>query len=209
MKRAILLAAFLTVIQSASGVVVWSGLSGQQNIPIPVSTSGGSVGDEIYISLGGAAPALNADYSTHHVAFSFGGFLIRNSTAFQPARTGPGNMDAVRNLLFGTLVDGSLTYATGNGVSDGHVGFAPAEFPNGGTGFLGFEWTSGGETRYGWMEVELTNNQDDGGSFDPTIVQWAYESQPGSAIQVGTIPEPGVSLLVVLGGLRLLRRRRR
>jgi MYXO-CTERM domain-containing protein len=210
MKRLILLTLLCAGIQQAPGVVVWSGFDGLLDIPIPVSTAGGSVGDEIYLPIGGGTAALNADYTSHDVAFSFGGFLIRNSSVFQPARNGAGNTDAIRSLALGTLVDSSLSYATGNGVSDGHLGSGPDQFPNGGTGYLGFAWTSEGLTRYGWMELMLTNNQDDGAAFDPTVVQWAYESQPGTPIQVGTIPEPGSVLLAVLGAghLLLVRRRR-
>lgn len=58
------------------------------------------------------------------------------------------------------------------------------------------------DIHFGWIRLEIG---DDAGVR--SIVEYAYEDQPGVAIGAGVIPEPATLTLVALSGLVLLRRR--
>lgn len=78
------------------------------------------------------------------------------------------------------------------------------------TGFFGFRFTSGPDTYYGWGVMTLDGQF--GGGF--RIDEAYYESTPGAAITVGTIPEPrqvatGLAALALgAAGVRRWRRTR-
>jgi hypothetical protein len=72
-------------------------------------------------------------------------------------------------------------------------------------GYIGVKfYDSGAALHYGWIQFN-------GGLASGTIVDWAYESKPDTAIQAGAVPEPaqaGVALgLLALGaaGVRRMR----
>lgn len=82
--------------------------------------------------------------------------------------------------------------------------FDTAEAQSGGdpTDFVGVALDLNGNTHYGY--VEILSSGFNGG----TVVGFAYETEPDTAIIAGAIPEPS-SLLMAFGGLTILLRRRR
>lgn len=73
-------------------------------------------------------------------------------------------------------------------------------------GIYGLRFTSGGQTHYGWADLSGSVRLPIWATL--TLSQWAYESQAGSSIVAGAVPEPATLalLLPVIGGM-LLRRR--
>ena len=74
-------------------------------------------------------------------------------------------------------------------------------FTPGVEGYIAFVIDVEGTPNYGWMRVTLN----DDGSIG-TIHDWAYSTDAG--FTVGQIPEPSTLILLLLGSLGLLRRRR-
>jgi hypothetical protein len=72
--------------------------------------------------------------------------------------------------------------------------------------YVGVQFEIGGNTHYGWVEVEVPFRGVNGG----TIRSFAYETQPGVPILAGAVPEPSALLLLTSGlALPLCRRWRR
>ena len=121
------------------------------------------------------------------INFFFGGAGIANSPAFQPARSGTANLDAIVKFQAGTLVSEFLNYSSGFGGSGDdhqHIGTAVTQFQPDQEGYLGFEFTRNGSasTLHGWMRVVLNY----GGMAGPVIRDWAYDDSGGS-INIGRI----------------------
>ncbi len=101
------------------------------------------------------------------------------------------------------------------GVPSGYGGFAAGGTNTGGggrlsqsRGFMGFQFSIAGQTRYGWLDVEVrpaTAAANSGGIF---FFGGAYEDS-GASIQTGQIPAPGAVGAMALGAVGLLRRSRR
>lgn len=148
---------------------------------------------------------------TWDVNLFFGGAGIANSDTFQPVTVAGATNAAVLKLSGGDTVSASSTFpplSPGYSGSTGHMGGGAGQWLNGeSTGYIGFRMTPAsfsinapGTIIYGWMHVTL---QDDGSAG--TIHSWAWETS-GDPI---TIPEPGSTVLLGLGALTLLMRRRR
>jgi len=94
-------------------------------------------------------------------------------------------------------------------LNDGSAqGYANNGFEDGVPGRFGFEFVSGGTTKYGWAELQV----DYSGPSQLTISEWAYE-ESGAPILLGTIapvPEPGsgAGLALLAMGAAGIRRRR-
>jgi MYXO-CTERM domain-containing protein len=75
---------------------------------------------------------------------------------------------------------------------------------------VGFRFDSGAGLQYGWASMQLDFN---GGQTALTIHQWAYESEPDTAVTAGQVDAPASGLaaltLVGLGAAGLRRHRRR
>jgi MYXO-CTERM domain-containing protein len=104
---------------------------------------------------------------------------------------------ALANLSVGTLIDGSSGTFSGFGAS--------TNLTLNGTSIVGFRFTLDGGTHYGWFRVSLSDTY---AGQPRSIVDWAYESVAGAAIDAGAIPAPGAVALLGLAGLAGSRRRR-
>jgi hypothetical protein len=104
-------------------------------------------------------------------------------------------------------------YMTDKSYTSVVTGFAAASggWTLGDVGYFGFKFTSGGNTYYGWGELDLH-----AGGF--TITQAYYNNTPGAAITAGdttggggAIPEPSTCALALLaaGGVAAYKGRRR
>ena len=173
-----------------------------QDIPIPTTYAGVSVDLET-----GATSNTLKGISGGDMNFVLGGAGISNdadetasSPTWQPVRVGTGNTDILQNLGIGTEVGpGSLT-ATGFGGSTDNF----TTFTSGTRGYLGFSVVLEDATvAYGWTEVTLQSDNTPG-----MIHAWAYDDT-GASIAVGAVPEPTHPLLLALGLLTSILRRRR
>lgn len=181
--------------------------SGVQNVPIPVNPPAvGLEGVYLNIATGATTGAFPLDWSTAPwINPFFGGVNIANSALLRPIITGT---DQILNLALGTTIDGTSNFVAGESGSAAHIGPAANQFQLGIPGLIGltFQTTVGGPSFYGWIRL-AANNTGPG-----TIVDWAYESTPGTAVRAGVaaaVPEPGSALAGMVVGLVALTRRNR
>lgn len=81
------------------------------------------------------------------------------------------------------------------------------------TGYLGFEFVSHSQTYFGWAHLKVTASGIYGDGETGYISEFAYETDPNTAIKAGeTAGEPGTPALVLMAlgalGLGALRKRR-
>ncbi len=198
MKAITTLASLALATASTNAAIVWSGI-------VDIDIPGGLDGVYINIGTGDFQTAADDSFAVTDLNFYTGGFALRSSGDFLPARTGILGTDAIVNLALGSEVDSSLSFApAGVGVSNTHMGTGSGQFEAGQEGYLGFIFAeNGGPEYYGWMRATLTNNG------IGSVHEWAFEnSSSGAPITVGAVPEPSTALLVVLGCAGLFRRRR-
>ncbi len=194
MNRRLLVIAVALVIHNATpfvdAAVIYRGL---QNIAIPTDFTG------VYLNIDNGTTGF-AEFTGWDINPFFGGTGVSNSAAFQPARAGTSNGDRIISLGTGVTVNGSLLYATGEGGSAGHLGVGANFFGIGQEAYMGFRFTTDGNTGpyYGWMRVFFTANTPGG-----VIKDWAYENS-GTATQTGNVlqapPVSGVSTVTLSGG---------
>lgn len=186
---------------SAQSAVIYSGI---QNIAIATTFDG------TYVDVENTNNATNHSSSTitgWDVNLFFGGVGEFNQSNFQPVRLlGSDPFSAMQNLTLGTLISAASTFATGDGgsgdVGSEHVGFGVGQFQPNVDGYIGFRLNG---TNYGWMRVSLTF--DDPGAL---IKDWAYDDT-GASIFAGmlSVPEPSRALLLMVGAIGAIFRRRR
>lgn len=193
------------------------------------SDPGGTPGDVTGNPASGDFTVSYSEPADWDVNFFFGGAIIAHSTTFQPYRadgSDTGNLSAIHKMTSGTTIDGSTvgvsqvdstgpTYNLGgSGTTTGgdingnqsptHISATPSatQFTSGGgdTGYIAFVLNPDTTPLYGWIQVTLADNGSTG-----AILDWAYSDQP---LDVGTIPEPSSSILLLLSSLALLRRKR-
>jgi len=175
-----------------------------QDIPIPTTFAGVTVDLE-----SGLVSNDLAGFSAGDANFLLGGLGVTNdadedSTApsWQPVRSAASNTDPIVSLGIGAVVSGGVLVGNDFGASGGSNSHFPA-FPSGTPGYIGFQLELDDATLVnGWMEVTLQDDNTPG-----IIHQWAFEDS-GASIRVGQIPEPGQTVLSLLG-LTLLALRRR
>ena len=164
--------AALTAAPPTHATTIYSNL---QDITIPTNFAG------VYLDIDTGATGTSS-FTGWDINPFFGGSAIGNSAAFQPVRIGTSNLDRVLNLTPGTVIAGSLTYASGFGGSGNsgheHMGVGGDQFQVGSEGYLGFKFTlnGGGGAKYGWMRVTLTNN-----AAGALIRDWGYDDAGGTS----------------------------
>lgn len=200
MKPVSFIVLFTSVCSAQSALV----FSDPQNIPIPTSFTGVSI-DLFNATHFNGDPA--ADWSDSQVNFFRGGDGIFSGPRFLPIRSGTEASDPVIALSVGITIDDTFPVGpVGNGVSQGHLGLAPDQFPNNQEAYLGFQidLTGTGDFSYGYMRVTLTD-----GTSPGIIHDWTYSDTPGQAITITAIPEASTPAFLSLLGIILLSQRRR
>ncbi len=189
----------------ADAVVIYSGAN--QNV---VNT------EDIYhcpISLFGS-PATWDDLNVRATVFGDAYWILNFEPSYgSQVRFALLSDDAIKRFGAGVTVDGSLLWPVGNVSStfSYYDGGGYGEFLNA-TGYTGIRMTNGPDVYYGWMQVAVANY--DNTNITGTLIDWAYQSTPNTAILTGdigsSVPEPSRALLL-LGGLMgmMLRRWRR
>ncbi|MBX7209168.1 MAG: PEP-CTERM sorting domain-containing protein [Verrucomicrobiaceae bacterium] len=200
MKHLVALIFFLVLAaQPSRAVIVYSGI---QDIPVP------NTNDGVYLNIatGAATGTYPADWNSKPYFNPFyGGVAIATSDLFLPVITGA---DQVLNLPFGSLIDPSLSYTTGESGSGTHVGGGAGQFTLAFEGYVGYKFktTISGPEYYGWARIVIEN------SGSGLIRDWAYNDSDGIGILTGMLleaPEPGrTSLLFAAVACAALRRRR-
>lgn len=172
------------------------------NSPIPLNFDG------VYLNpwTGATAGTQPGDWNTAPwLNPFFGGVDFGNGDLARPVFTGA---DQIVNLAAGTLIDGSSNFVAGESGSSTHVGPALNQFQLGVPGIVGFTFqpTIGGNVYYGWASMTFSN------SGPGTIHSYAYDNTPNTGILAGDtlgIPEPSRALLLLLGLMGAVGRRRR
>lgn len=188
---------FLHAAAPAHGAIVASGV---QNLAIPETFIPG-----IYVNVltNATSGSLPSDFDTAPwIGFDLGGIDISNGDALRPVISGSSR---VINLPATSSVGSPSNLPVGANFSELHTGPAPDQFQLLTVGYVGFGFspTVGAPVQYGWAKI-TANNAGPG-----TIHEWAYESVPGTSIQVGAVPEPAGAgfVLLALGGFWLRRSR--
>jgi hypothetical protein len=176
-------ALMLAAVPARAGVPVNVIYSGLQNLSIPQSLGG------LYLDVVSGTTSIGS------------------SDLLRPNITGSSQ---VLNLAVSTVIDSSRTYAAAESGSTTHVGAGGTQFQLGAQGLLGFvmQKTTGGPLFYGWMRIIIDN------TGSGTLMDWAYEDNAGNSIPAGftgttTVPEPGRAVLLLLGLMGAVVRRRR
>jgi hypothetical protein len=158
----------------------------------------------------------NPDFLLSHDLGCVGNCLSRsgmNSAAagaeFLLSTTSPDSF--ITPLAGGSLIGpGSTIFGSfGTFAEDRFSGQPPVTFgedglwDNGTTAFVGFRFLIGGATHFGWarLNVEETSNI-------ITLLDFAYEGTPETAIRITQVPEPATLTLLTLGATAVWRRRR-
>ena len=117
-------------------------------------------------------------------------------------------------LNFDDTIGEGLTFASPNsyGLFSEYISSPPTTSGNfiDTTGYAGFELTDGPDIYCGWMQLTVANYNNP--SITATIIDWAYQDSPGTAIaagDIGSVPEPSSWAMLVSGaGLLFLLHRR-
>lgn len=146
--------------------------------------------------------------SINAVAGYLGPFINYGSNLTLGDSIGPGLPGGVswRNQAQITL--GSF-YRSG-GIPSPYGGFATGAVPASSVvrGYVGFRFSIGGLTRYGWLDVEVRGSSSPAGTGGIFFFGAAYEDS-GAAIGAGEVPAPGSIGALALGAVACLRRSRR
>ncbi|MBX3405243.1 MAG: hypothetical protein KF869_00660 [Phycisphaeraceae bacterium] len=74
--------------------------------------------------------------------------------------------------------------------------------------FLGFVIDIDGQSHYGWARAQLLfNDPPSPTAFGVSVLDYAYQTEPGVPILAGQVPAPGAAALLGLGAIALRRKR--
>ena len=179
--------------------------SGPQNI---VLTSMGSTYPNVtYLNIDGDA---DIDFRANIVLGSLGG-PIRTANFFRSSSSASVlNTISAPNRVKALSASYSVvsTPATGNWTSSGKLGkyaqiFPPAtgQFPGAGPKFIGIQFDNAGQTHFGWVQVMVAPDVS-----MVTIVDWAWDDTPNTAIHAGSTSSGGAQVVPTLNewGLMVL-----
>jgi MYXO-CTERM domain-containing protein len=199
--------------QSAGAGIVYSGTV---NVPIPVSSSSTLTG--LHIDIQGLTTRVASGSSispedlklTANTASGSASFITVTSRAFSgngaiSFTNTTGFPPNIRNIPLNAAIGSSQTFATISGGTIGANAANLALFQNQST-FLGFRIATATANvfNYGWLRIQV------GDDFrSATLVDFAYENQTNTTITAGAIPTPGAAVMLGLGAIASLRRRRR
>jgi len=82
------------------------------------------------------------------------------------------------NIIEGDTIDGNLTFASFGSACAG-PGYTGSQFCGTGEGFVGVEFSAGGNTHYGWVRIDVA----DASNF--IVMDYAFEATPNNAIEAG------------------------
>ena len=111
---------------------------------------------------------------------------------------------ADRLAAVGAIGPGSaFLTSTGGTIIYGNPAISPTtSWRPGDTGYLGIRLTEGGNTFFGWLQLHVDPFNPATGLYPMTILDWAYENSPNTAIVAGdtgaATPEPGAMSLALL-----------
>lgn len=191
-------AGLMLAASQAAAVIVWSG---PVNLAIPNTFNG------LYLNV--ITGAINEPGNTDGDSvpgwdvnpFATGTLAFFTFTGAPNSATTTGT---VGRLPFGTPITGASTFTTGTVTPPAGVWAL-----NSNQNFVGFRFLneSAATVHYGWMQIGMGANTING----RTLVSYAYESSPLTAIPAGVVPEPGTYALMGLGiaGVLLAARRRK
>ena len=168
MALTVLCVAFATA-RPAQAAVLYSGL---KDLAISTTFEG------LYLDIDTGATG-SVEFTGWDINPFFGGVGVANSSAFQAARIGTGNTDAILRLNVGDAINAARLYSSGEGGSATHLGSGSTQFGIGQEGYLGFKFTTNANAgpAYGWLRVVFTANT--GGAV---IKDWAYENGGGTVV---------------------------
>ncbi|MCX6853802.1 MAG: PEP-CTERM sorting domain-containing protein [Verrucomicrobia bacterium] len=198
------------ILPAASAAVIYSGL---QNVPIPLSLPQGQDGVFLNVWTNATANSQPGSFNTAPWMNPFlGGTAFANGNLLCPVIDAPSNPmapDTIVNLAPGAYIYSGLNFCDGENVSSGHTAgsVTPNKFTLGLPGFLGFKFKPAvsGSAYYGWAQVVFSN------TGPGSIIDWAYDDT-GDFMFAGSVlpvPEPSRALLVMIGLVGVLTRRRR
>jgi hypothetical protein len=105
----------------------------------------------------------------------------------------PSSLDPVLAWYDPQLDTSGLALLGGQAVFDGQLVYSG--YWSGVDGFVGLRFLIGGETHYGWMEI---NNYS--GVAAGQLLGWAYDTRPDMPILAGAVPEPTTFALLLVSG---------
>lgn len=206
MKVAVVFMSFALIVLGLMGVsradVIYSG-------PVTgATTSGGYPNAHIAFDLDSSNYAIGWYPTTgaaNEVLFRVSDMIADNpqQTLRGVAVTGSNNYLASR-LGEGAVI-GPDSYWTGWAYIAGSSGNPNQEWVTGGDveGFAGLKLMIDNQTHYGWAHLAFDSSRSEW-----SLLGWAYEEAPNTAIHAVEIPEPTSLALLAVGGVAILTRRR-